>query len=62
LAFLSARATTKAAVQIALEGNNHPLAVSTYATLPPEQRALMPSEEDLSRLVQDVIDADGRDD
>jgi hypothetical protein len=36
--------------------------VSTYATLPPEQRALMPSEEDLSRLVQDVIDADGRDD
>lgn len=62
LGILIGASHNKAAVQIALEGNNHPLAVSTYATLPPEQRALMPSEEDLSRLVQDVIDADGRDD
>ncbi|MDF9814824.1 hypothetical protein [Streptomyces sp. SPB162] len=37
---------------------SRPLAVSTYATLPPEARALMPSEEDLARVAQDVLDAD----
>ncbi|MGW2558522.1 PDDEXK nuclease domain-containing protein [Streptomyces sp. NPDC001514] len=46
----------RAACQIALQGNNHPLAVSTYSTLPPRVRALMPSEEDLVRVAQEVLD------
>ncbi|NGN64641.1 DUF1016 domain-containing protein [Streptomyces sp. A7024] len=51
----------RAAVQMALDANNRPLAVSTYTTLPPSAKALLPSEEDLSRVVQDVLDAEAGD-
>lgn len=52
----------QAAVQIAPDGNNHPLAVSSYTTLPPGAKELLPSEDDLSRVVQDVLDSDDRQD
>ncbi|WP_156727525.1 PDDEXK nuclease domain-containing protein [Streptomyces apocyni] len=49
----------RAAVQMALQSNNSPMAVSTYSisSLTPEMRALLPTEEDLSRVAQDVLDA-----
>jgi xanthosine utilization system XapX-like protein len=47
----------KAACQIALQANNRPLAVSTYNHFPPDVRELMPSEADLARVAQDVMDA-----
>ncbi|WP_419996720.1 hypothetical protein [Streptomyces boninensis] len=43
---------------MALNANNRPLAVSTYAPLPPAAKTLLPSEEDLSQVVQDVLDAE----
>jgi hypothetical protein len=48
----------KAAVRIALDTGDRPIAVSTCSTLPPGKRALLPTEEDLSRVVQDVLDAE----
>ncbi|RII13527.1 hypothetical protein DSC45_23485 [Streptomyces sp. YIM 130001] len=48
----------RATMDIALHTSNRPLAVSSYTELPPQQRSLLPSEEDLSRVVQDVLDAD----
>lgn len=32
------------------------MAVSTYATLPPEMRALLPTEADLARVAHEVLD------
>ncbi|RFU83046.1 DUF1016 domain-containing protein [Streptomyces triticagri] len=52
----------RASVDIALGNSNQPLAVSSYTELPPEQLALMPSEDDLSRVVQDVLDAEAGED
>lgn len=47
----------KAAVQTALDCQRSPLAVSSYeGSLTPEQQALMPSEEDLARVTQEVFD------
>ncbi|TQK45516.1 putative nuclease of restriction endonuclease-like (RecB) superfamily [Streptomyces sp. SLBN-118] len=49
----------RAACRIALQSSNRPLAVSSYATLPPQVQALMPSEEDLARVAQEVLDDEG---
>ena len=46
-------------VQYSLRGSNQPMAVSTYATLPPEMRALLPTEEDLARVAHEVLDKRG---
>jgi predicted nuclease of restriction endonuclease-like (RecB) superfamily len=59
IGILIGRDRNRAAAQIALDASNRPLAVTTYDTLTPEQRALMPTEEDLSRLAQDALDANG---
>ncbi|MEU1891976.1 PDDEXK nuclease domain-containing protein [Streptomyces pristinaespiralis] len=48
----------EAVCQIALQSTNRPLAVSSYAALPPQVRALMPTEEDLARVAQEVLDDD----
>lgn len=42
----------RAAVRMALNADNRPLAVSSYTELPPEGRALLPTEEDPSRVVR----------
>lgn len=57
IGFLVAADHDKAAVQIALDGSNRPLAATSYSTLPPGERELVPSEDDLSRVVQDAIDS-----
>ncbi|MEV6594735.1 PDDEXK nuclease domain-containing protein [Streptomyces acidicola] len=60
IGFLIGTRHNKAAVQLALDASNNPLAVtnySTYSTLSPADRELVPSEEDLSRVVQEAIDA-----
>ncbi|MDH6579582.1 PDDEXK nuclease domain-containing protein [Kitasatospora sp. MAP5-34] len=42
-------------VQYALRGSTQPMAVSTYATLPPEMRALLPTDADLARVTHEVL-------
>lgn len=59
LGILIAESRDRGVVEYALRSNNAPLAVSTYAGLPPEVRELMPSEEDLSRLADGVRRGDG---
>ncbi|MFI5660484.1 hypothetical protein [Streptomyces sp. NPDC051684] len=49
-------------MQLALRASNRPLAVSMYAlgSLTPEMCALLPTEEDLTRVAQEVLDGGGR--
>lgn len=56
IGFLIGTRHNKAAVQLALDASNNPLAVTNYSTLSPAERELVPSEEDLSRVVQEAID------
>ncbi|MER6607556.1 hypothetical protein ABT282_16965 [Streptomyces sp. NPDC000927] len=42
-------------MEFALQPQNQPLAVSTYAPLPPGVRELMPSSEDLSRVTREAL-------
>ena len=42
-------------VQFALRGSTQPMAVSTYATLPPEMRALLPTDAELARVTHEVL-------
>ncbi|MFF3817122.1 YhcG family protein [Streptomyces bluensis] len=59
IGFLIGTRHNKAAVQLALDASNNPLAVTNYSTLSPTERELVPSEEDLSRVVQEAIDTIG---
>ncbi|MEU5688123.1 DUF1016 domain-containing protein [Streptomyces venezuelae] len=56
IGFLIGARHNKAAVQLALDASNNPMAVASYSTLAPAERELIPSEEDLSRVVQEAID------
>ncbi|MFE6162404.1 YhcG family protein [Streptomyces sp. NPDC056486] len=56
IGFLLGASHNKAAVQLALDASNNPMAVTSYSTLKPADRELVPTEEDLSRVVQDAID------
>ncbi|MFF9077524.1 hypothetical protein ACF1A9_35535 [Streptomyces sp. NPDC014872] len=42
-------------MEFALRLQNQPLAVSTYAALPPGVRELMPGPEDLSRVTREAL-------
>ncbi|MFD7293342.1 YhcG family protein [Streptomyces sp. NPDC059897] len=57
LGILVCKRHNKAASQLAMRASNRPLAVSTYALggLTPEMRALLPTEEDLTRVAQEVL-------
>ncbi|MEU6577044.1 PDDEXK nuclease domain-containing protein [Streptomyces sp. NPDC046805] len=57
IGFLIGAHHNKAAVQLALDASNNPLAVTNYSNLSPTERELVPTEEDLSRVVQDAIDS-----
>lgn len=57
IGFLIGTRHNKAAVQLALDASNNPLAVTHYSTLSPADRELVPTEDDLSRVVQDAIDS-----
>ncbi|MET9514908.1 PDDEXK nuclease domain-containing protein [Streptomyces sp. NPDC002994] len=57
LGFLVVAERNKAVMQAALETSNRPLTVSTYSMLPPAAKALLPTEEDLARVVQGAIDS-----
>ncbi|WAP56825.1 PDDEXK nuclease domain-containing protein [Streptomyces sp. S465] len=59
LGILIAKSRDKGTIEYALRSNNAPLAVSTYAALPPHVRELMPSAEDLSRIADDILDGSG---
>ncbi|ATL29508.1 PDDEXK nuclease domain-containing protein [Streptomyces formicae] len=56
IGFLIGARHNKAAVQLALDASNNPMAVASYSTLAPAERELIPTEEDLSRVVQEAID------
>ncbi|GAA1908856.1 hypothetical protein GCM10009837_36210 [Streptomyces durmitorensis] len=57
IGFLIGARHNKAAVQLALDASNNPMAVTSYSTLNPADRELVPTEDDLSRVVQDAIDS-----
>ncbi|MCP3819053.1 PDDEXK nuclease domain-containing protein [Streptomyces sp. A3M-1-3] len=54
LGILIAKSRHPGMAEYALQSNNAPLAISTYAALPEEMRALLPSAEDLSRVAYGV--------
>lgn len=56
IGFLIGARHNEAAVQLALDAGNNPLAVTNYSTLSPADRELVPTEDDLSRVVQEAID------
>ncbi|MFD6276533.1 YhcG family protein [Streptomyces sp. NPDC060209] len=55
LGILIAESKDETIVEFALQSQNQPLAVSTYAGLPPGVRELMPSSDDLSRIAHEVL-------
>ncbi|MGW7260281.1 PDDEXK nuclease domain-containing protein [Streptomyces sp. NPDC054834] len=55
IGFLIGAHHNQAAVQLALDASNNPLAVANYSTLSPADRELVPKEEDLTRVVQQAI-------
>ncbi|MFB6658626.1 YhcG family protein [[Kitasatospora] papulosa] len=55
LGILIAESQDATTVEFALQSQNQPLAVSTYAGLPPGVRELMPTTDDLSRLAHEVL-------
>lgn len=55
IGILIAESRDKATVEFALNLQNQPLAVCTYAALPERVRKLMPSAEDLSRIADQVL-------
>ncbi|MFF1525386.1 hypothetical protein ACFVYR_25015 [Streptomyces sp. NPDC058284] len=56
IGFLIGARHNKAAVQLALDAGSDPMAVTSYSTLAPKARELVPSEDDLARVVQVAID------
>ncbi|MFJ4837943.1 YhcG family protein [Streptomyces sp. NPDC088746] len=59
LGILIAESKDETVVEFALQSQNEPLAVSTYAALPSRVRELMPSSDDLSRIAQEVLHREG---
>lgn len=59
LGILVAESRDETIVEFALQLQNQPLAVSTYATLPPGVRELMPTSEDLPRVARQALRPDG---
>ncbi|MEU6993078.1 PDDEXK nuclease domain-containing protein [Streptomyces sp. NPDC046465] len=57
IGFLIGARHNKAAVQLALDASNNPMAVTSYSTLAPQDLELVSREEDLARVVQDAIDS-----
>ncbi|MFH8756182.1 YhcG family protein [Streptomyces atroolivaceus] len=55
LGILIAESQDETTVEFALQSQNQPLAVSTYAALPSRVRELMPTSEDLSRIAREVL-------
>ncbi|MEU8709333.1 PDDEXK nuclease domain-containing protein [Streptomyces sp. NPDC048565] len=55
LGILIAESQDTTTVEFALQSQNQPLAVSTYAALPSRVRELMPSSDDLSRIAHEVL-------
>ncbi|MFC9948311.1 PDDEXK nuclease domain-containing protein [Streptomyces pratensis] len=55
LGILIAESQDATTVEFALQSQNQPLAVSTYAGLPPGVRELMPTTDDLSRIAHEVL-------
>ncbi|MFD3610532.1 YhcG family protein [Streptomyces atroolivaceus] len=55
LGILIAESQDETTVEFALQSQNQPLAVSTYAALPSRVRELMPTPEDLSRIAREVL-------
>lgn len=58
IGILIAESRDKASVEFALQLQNQPLAVGTYAALPDEVKELMPSAEDLSRIADKILHPD----
>ncbi|MFG2627865.1 PDDEXK nuclease domain-containing protein [Streptomyces sp. NPDC048473] len=52
---LIAESRDETTVEFALQLQNQPLAVSTYAALPSGVRELMPSSDDLSRIAREAL-------
>ncbi|WP_415949907.1 PDDEXK nuclease domain-containing protein [Streptomyces sp. KLOTTS4A1] len=63
LGILICKHHNKAASRLALSTSNRPMAVSTYSagSLTPEMRALLPSEEELSRVAASVLGGESAD-
>jgi len=55
LGILIAESQDETTVEFALQSQNQPLAVSTYASLPSRVRELMPTSDDLSRIAREVL-------
>ncbi|MFE3253583.1 YhcG family protein [Streptomyces sp. NPDC059209] len=55
IGILIAESRDRASVEFALQLQNQPLAVGTYAGLPDKVKELMPSAEDLSRIADKVL-------
>lgn len=55
LGILIAESQDETTVEFALQLQNQPLAVSTYAALPSRVRELMPSSDDLSRIAREAL-------
>ncbi|MEU6556903.1 PDDEXK nuclease domain-containing protein [Streptomyces sp. NPDC046915] len=60
IGFLIGAHHNRAAVQLALDASNNPLAVANYSTLSSADRELVPTEADLTRVVQQAIDDIGQ--
>ncbi|MFE9728119.1 YhcG family protein [Streptomyces sp. NPDC005794] len=59
LGILIAESQDETTVEFALQSQNQPLAVSTYAALPSGVRELMPTSDDLSRIAHEVLHREG---
>ncbi|WP_405664714.1 PDDEXK nuclease domain-containing protein [Streptomyces sp. NBC_01166] len=60
LGILIAESQDETTVEFALQSQNQPLAVSTYASLPSRVRELMPTSDDLSRIAREVLRREDR--
>lgn len=57
IGFLVGARHNTTSVQLALDASRNPMAVTSYSTLNAADRELVPTEEDLSRVVQEAIDS-----
>ncbi|MGB8940268.1 MAG: PDDEXK nuclease domain-containing protein [Streptomyces sp.] len=57
IGFLIGARHNTTSVRLALDASRNPMAVTSYSTLKPAERELVPTEDDLSRVVQEAIDS-----